>query len=238
MSTQTKLENNFNPHRIFKLVKDHLLSTIESDSLGKVELEMLIHLAIHIQMFPSHLLGLVGNKFPSYQEAANSLTKLINEDYMDYDIRTKKLISRVILPSELRNEISKQHYPLPMVTPPKPVTKNKGGAYHTIKLPLLLGSKISRHSYPLAYDTINKLNSTPLLIRKDYINPDLVNPSDRRHHKQLVELSSALPDSSSVYLTHAYDKRGRIYCRGYHFTYQGDAYHKSLIEINKPEKVL
>lgn len=246
MSTQTNLENNFNPHRIFKLVKEHLCNTIETDSLSKVELETLVHLAIHIQMFPSHLLGLIGNKFPSYQQAADSLTKLINDDFMDYDLGTKKLVSCVILPSDLRNEISKQHYPLPMLSTPKPVTKNKGGGYHSIKLPLLLGSKLSRHNYPQSYDTINKLNSTPLLIRKDYINPDLVNPSNRkhealaewrRHHKQLVELSASLPNDSSVYLTHAYDKRGRIYCRGYHFSYQGDSYHKSLIEINKPEKL-
>jgi len=230
------MENSFNPHRIFKLVKEYISSEIDGN-LSPAQMEILIHLSIHIQMCPSHLIGITRHLFNEYQSASDCLFNLIEDDYIDYVIETKKLISKIILPSDLRDEISKQHYPLPMTSLPKPVKKNKGGAYHSIKLHLLLGSKLNRHTYPLAYDTINKLNATPLRIRKDYINPDLINPSDKKHHKQLAELSELLPSNSPVYLTHAYDKRGRIYCRGYHFNYQGDSYHKSLIEIAVPEKV-
>jgi len=238
MSLQTNLENNYNPHRIFKLVRDYLDSTIPIKDLTKPQITALIHLSIRIQMALPELIGLVGNQFSSFQSAANTLEQMVKDDWMDYCIASRKFISRIILSQDLRNEISKQHYPLPMVSKPKPITKNKGGGYHSLKLPLLLGSRVSRHNYPLALDAINTLNAIPLLIRKDRIKPELVNPSDRKHHVQLKELAGLLPDSSPVHLTHAYDKRGRIYCRGYHFNYQGDSYHKSLIEIAIPEKLI
>lgn len=39
------------------------------------------------------------------------------------------------------------------------------------------------------------------------------------------------------YLTHRYDKRGRIYPTGYWINYQGNDFAKALIEFAEPEKL-
>jgi DNA-directed RNA polymerase len=40
---------------------------------------------------------------------------------------------------------------------------------------------------------------------------------------------------NEFYLTHRYDKRGRVYCQGYHISYQGNAWNKSVIELADKE---
>ena len=40
------------------------------------------------------------------------------------------------------------------------------------------------------------------------------------------------------YLTHKYDARGRVYCQGYHLSYQSDDFTNALIEFAEGEKVI
>jgi DNA-directed RNA polymerase len=41
--------------------------------------------------------------------------------------------------------------------------------------------------------------------------------------------------SNEFYLTHRYDKRGRVYCQGYHVTYQGTPWNKAVLELADKE---
>jgi DNA-directed RNA polymerase len=43
--------------------------------------------------------------------------------------------------------------------------------------------------------------------------------------------------SDTIYLTHRYDRRGRIYCTGYHVNEQGTDYHKAVLEFADKELV-
>ena len=40
-----------------------------------------------------------------------------------------------------------------------------------------------------------------------------------------------------IYLTHKYDKRGRVYCQGYYISYQGTDWNKAVIELSNKEIV-
>jgi DNA-directed RNA polymerase len=42
---------------------------------------------------------------------------------------------------------------------------------------------------------------------------------------------------NEFYLTHKYDKRGRIYCQGYHVNYQGTPWNKAVIQFANEEIV-
>ena len=42
---------------------------------------------------------------------------------------------------------------------------------------------------------------------------------------------------NDIYLTHKYDKRGRIYCQGYFISYQGTDWNKAVIELSNKEIV-
>jgi len=38
-------------------------------------------------------------------------------------------------------------------------------------------------------------------------------------------------------MTHRYDKRGRVYCMGYHVNYQGTPWNKAVIELADKEMI-
>lgn len=46
-----------------------------------------------------------------------------------------------------------------------------------------------------------------------------------------------IQEGNEFYLTHKYDKRGRVYCQGYHVTYQGAAWNKAVIEFADKELI-
>jgi DNA-directed RNA polymerase len=43
--------------------------------------------------------------------------------------------------------------------------------------------------------------------------------------------------TDGFYLTHKYDKRGRVYCQGYHINYQGAPWNKATIQLADKELV-
>jgi DNA-directed RNA polymerase len=52
-----------------------------------------------------------------------------------------------------------------------------------------------------------------------------------------VELVTLLGTNRKIYLTHRVDKRGRLYCHGYHLNYQGNEYRRAMIDLGIGEKV-
>ncbi len=43
--------------------------------------------------------------------------------------------------------------------------------------------------------------------------------------------------SDRFWMTHRYDKRGRVYCQGYHVNYQGTPWNKAVVEFANKEHV-
>jgi len=58
---------------------------------------------------------------------------------------------------------------------------------------------------------------------------------DRTAHDVIQHLGLAA--EGEFYLTHKYDKRGRIYCQGYVVNYQGTEWNKAVIEFADQEVV-
>ena len=42
---------------------------------------------------------------------------------------------------------------------------------------------------------------------------------------------------NDIYLTHKYDKRGRVYCQGYYISYHGTDWNKAVLELSNKEIV-
>lgn len=51
----------------------------------------------------------------------------------------------------------------------------------------------------------------------------------------MMDLTKIDQLSDEVYLTHRYDRRGRVYASGYHVNTQGDDYRKAVLTLANKE---
>lgn len=142
---------------------------------------------------------------------------------------------------------------------------NKGGGYLTIGSDSIILGGI-HHIYNICSDVLDRLNSTqfeyniPLmkLFRNSWSSmnkPKLADGIDRlkdetkeeyqnrleafADYEKLVyaTASQLINNGNKFYLTHKYDKRGRIYCIGYQCSYQSNSYGKAILNFANKELV-
>ena len=144
-----------------------------------------------------------------------------------------------------------------MIVLPKELKTNTDTGYFTSKNSVIL--KNNHHDDDVCLDHLNNMNRIKLKLNNDvtsfvknsWKNLDKPKPNedrieynkrvrafekyDRTVYDVIAHLSIV---SDEFYLTHKYDKRGRVYCQGYHVTYQGNQWNKAVIEFAKEEHVL
>lgn len=124
---------------------------------------------------------------------------------------------------------------------------------------IILGSKFNRHNKPLALDVINILNEQEYILDSWFVDnhkkpwfqdkKDVSKLTEEERYKYEIQLKTwetyqeqlevfikYLKDNP-FYFEHKYDKRGRVYVRGYHFSTQGTSYEKACINLNKYEYI-
>ncbi len=169
--------------------------------------------------------------------------ELIYEVIVEYDM----------LP-ETRERIEQFQYPLPMIEEPLEARHNRETGYRTIKGSLIL--KKNHHDDDICLDHINRVNRVNLKINADTVafvqnswknldkqKPDESYPEFQKRKKAFQKydrvsrdvIEAMLMQPHGFWLTHKYDKRGRTYSQGYHATYQGNDWNKSVIEFANPE---
>lgn len=192
-------------------------------------------------------------------EAISTINKCIEVLKMGlclYDPVREQFVVRVNVPDEVREEIDRFGYPLPMIIKPKYLRDNKQTGYLTIKGSLLL--KNNHHEKDINLDHLNRVNRIPLRTNIDaYMNTELVwdgmeKPDDihkmGQYQKKIRNYKKFRKDSNTLinmmndlcdkfYITHKYDKRGRVYCQGYHFSYQGSDWNKAMLMFANEELV-
>lgn len=168
--------------------------------------------------------------------------------------------SLVNLPEVLQRRIELSCYLPPMVERPKHIKDNHTSGYLTLNDSVLLGYKENQHNMPLALDVLNTLNSTAfeldeyiinnfkkdwhreeltddeiyLLDTKDR-NQYLIEKGTRRDYLEQFEVLKGHLKDRPFYFTNKYDKRGRIYTQGYHFSPQGTSFEKACINLKTKE---
>lgn len=148
--------------------------------------------------------------------------------------------SKYTLTDETKYLIERCKYLPPMICTPDEIVNNNTSGYLTFNESVVLNDN---HKLPISLDVLNIMNKVSLSIDEhvlEYIEESkkVLDTSEKRI--QFEELSK---DSEQVYIdmlpynkfymVHAFDSRGRSYCKGYHITYQGTQYKKALINLNK-----
>lgn len=190
------------------------------------------------------------------------LELLVHKDHIDYDPDNGYIYNAYTIKKKIIKLLKQHQYPLPMLIKPKRVSKNNCG-YIYYKKPLI-SSPINTKEYSpfsLCYEYINKINSIPLSINTNIIGSgNLIRHQYKYDEKKPEEtlkkykLRKAQQDTfvntsidytigiselsnNTIYLTHHYDFRGRVYVNGYHINYQGDDIHKAVIELKNKKKL-
>lgn len=221
---------------------------------------LLVQMALHKRTTLQTLVGCLKHHFKDSskpcQDTSDMILKCIEADLVDYDTGLKLFIVKVTISADVQEELDRFQFPLPMVVEPKPIKGNRETGYLTSKGSIIL--RDNHHEGDVCLDHINRVNQTRFTINSDttamvrnkWRNLDKPKEGETRedfdkrrkafekYDRTSREVIQLLADESDhFHLTHKYDKRGRIYCMGYHVTYQGAAWNKAVIEFADKEYI-
>lgn len=231
----------------------------------KLALDILGILAIHVNRLSINALieilvsrDLVEVNY-SAQTIMSVLIELINLDLVEPEQDKSKgrlyVKSNIQLTEEQAEKLDELQYKIPMIVPPLKTNlkgNNKGSGYYTKGSDSLVLNNY--HEYDIDSTVLDRLNSIPFSLNtvfmqtiqnswkcmkeldlEDSIHPDTLMNFDR-FEKGVYKTSAILINhGNKFYFTHKYDKRGRIYCCGYHINTQGNSYAKAQLEFANKE---
>ena len=121
-----------------------------------------------------------------------------------------------------------EFYPMPEVSIPDCPKSNAQ---------VLLGHRENRHENSLNMSVLSILGSvgyrlTPIAAMVEP-KPEGVRDTDWQNYLEQCEIVKAELGSKPFYFKWAYDKRGRVYSKGYHINIQANEYHKACISFSK-----
>lgn len=204
------------------------------------------------------------SSMPAMQRCADALEAAAGADLVDYIQASDQIVLRYDVPSEVQAELKRFQYPLPMVVKPKKPRSNRENGYlnrETSKSLVVLKGHMAGDFYEdadVCLDHLERANSVALTINHQVVNLidnkwkdlDSKRPGEsleefdkrKRAFQKYDEASRDVIDAISnlrdrFWLTHKYDRRGRVYSQGYHINYQGNEWNKATIEFANKEHV-
>ena len=253
MNLQFELEENHNKNQQMKRLTSLLSEEIGDIPHREFVLKLMAHLLVLKRADIPTIVGIMTKPEDDPQKTVEILEQC--SDYFILDnSRTGswEVITKIVLSKEIEHELSLYMFPLPMVIEPSEVTHNYHSGYYSDfskHLPVVTGS--SNVYVPL--DIINTQNCIPLSVNLEVFNHGKVylknihGERDSYKRKKKVNQFNRFMDTTKqlltelnkltneLYLTHFYDKRGRLYCRGTHLNYQGFDWQKGLVEFANKE---
>lgn len=263
MQHQIELERLFNKNQTLSRIRKEFTAYpqfVEQMEKHKIPVpfgfDLLTQMALHKRCDLPTLCAILGSHFGSAQTTADMLLKAAEADLVDWSAPLRIFIVRFTLSQDVQDDIDRFQYPLPMVVKPQPVTNNRQTGYLTTGGSIIL--KKNHHEDDVCLDHINAMNAikfsinqdTALMVKNQWRNLDKPKQGETKDNfekrkkafekydrtaKEVMEL--LLQEGNEFYLTHKYDKRGRIYCQGYHVNYQGAPWNKAVIELADKEIV-
>lgn len=260
--TQQGLEELFSRHQLMSVLRSEF-ATIVDPSVAEAGIEpamvteALAQIYLHRQADPETMVGILCPKYGTAQAVADKLLLMVELDYLDFDTDLDKFTVKFDLSDDVKEMLDRFQFPLPMVVRPEKVTDNFTTGYLTMKAPLVLNGSKYFDDVDLCLDHLNRANQVALAMNFDVITSDqgkFVKPvravgedfdEYRKRVKQaeqfyattIVVMDQIAQLSDEVYLTHRYDRRGRVYASGYHISTQGDDYRKSCLLFARKEVV-
>jgi hypothetical protein len=223
-------------------------------------IDVLTQMALHKRCTLPTLVGILRHYYEplvnASQLTADMLVKCLAARLMTWSPELDLFIVKATVPDDVQHDLDRFQYPLPMVVPPRAVSENEDTGYFNSRGSIIL--RKNHHNDDVCLDHINRVNKIRFAIDFDtakmvkncwrHLDKPKTGESDAdfkkrvkafekydRSSKEVIDL--ILAHGNEFYLTHRYDKRGRIYCQGYHVNYQGAPWNKAVIELADKEYV-
>lgn len=265
MTKQIELENLYNKNQLIPRIKAEFtgckeLNFSELFEVNGIPLDFgfafLVQMALHKRAKFTVIVGLLRNYTATAQEAADLIHKMCVLDLAHWDPIQERLVVAITISDDVQAELDRFQFPLPMVIEPREVKTNRDTGYVMNRGSVIL--KKNHHSDDVCLGHINRQNKikltinrdTALMIKNSWRNLDRPKESEskedfekrkrafEKYDRTCHEVIDTLTEhGNQFYLTHKYDKRGRIYCQGYHVNYQGAPWNKAVIELAEPEVI-
>jgi len=262
---QIKLEKLFSKNQLIPRLKAEFMNCTsfdfaeffdEIDIPEKFGFDLLIQMALHKRASMTTLVSCLRYHCTTAQEVADLLIQAAENNVVNYDVGTQTFIVNFTISQDVQVELDAFQFPLPMVVEPKEIETNRDTGYLTTQGSIIL--KNNHHSDDVCLDHINHVNKTKFVInpvtakmvKNRWRNLDKPKEGesieDFQKRKKAFEKYDAtakdvidllLKEGNEFYLTHKYDKRGRVYCQGYHVNYQGAPWNKAVIEFAHQEVI-
>lgn len=267
INKQIQLETLYNKNqtltrirREFVEAKDQFdfVEYMESNDIDpEFGLELLVQMVLHKRTTLPTLVGILKHHFETVQQTADMLLKCAQADLVHWSPVTQQFVIAFPITDDVQRELDMYQFPLPMVTPPKMLRDNRDTPYISLKD----GSVILRrnhHDDDVCLDHLNRVNRVKFsinntvadMIQNSWKNLDKPkegeSKEDFQRRKRAFEkydrtarqvMAQVTELGNEFYLTHKYDKRGRIYCQGYHISYQAAPWNKAVIELADRELI-
>lgn len=265
MALEVELELLYNKNQTVPRIRKEFAKCEDFDFIGYIEhheipiefgLDVLTQMALHKRTTLPTLVGILRHHLDDVQLTADMLLKCAEADLMDWNPATEQFVVRFTVSADVQADLDRFQYPLPMVVPPRACLRNTDTGYIMGGGSLLL--RHNHHEDDICLDHINRVNQirfavdhdTVRMVRNRWRNLDRPKEGEtkadfERRKKAFEKYDRTAQDviaalsvySDDFYLTHKYDKRGRVYCQGYHINYQGAPWNKATIEFADKELV-
>lgn len=218
--------------------------------------DLLVQMHLHKRAKTPVLVGILRRHFKGdCQATANALAKSAELDLVNFDLITDDFIVIYTVSADVQREVDLYQYPMPMIVEPRELTSNRSSGYLTHNYESVI-LKNNHHEDDVCLDALNRFNKTKLKINSDvvaFLKNSWKNLDKRKEgetHQEFLKRGQAFKryDKNSrdiiahlevtggeCYLTHRYDKRGRVYSQGYHVNYQGNDWNKAVIQFANGE---
>lgn len=219
--------------------------------------DLLCQMALHKRVSVSVLVGVLAKHGDNLQAVADMLLRAAEHDLVDYNPAYEQFIIKWQPEPKVYDLIDQYQYLPPMIVPPLEVTSNRGRGHLTRKYESLI-LKNNHHEGDICLDVINIKNQIPMQINTDIVKSirnawknlnkckkgetfkkfqRRVESFERFEKLTMKDMALMVNNGNKFWLTHAYDKRGRVYCGGYTISYQGNDYQKAVVELFNEEIV-
>ena len=262
---QEKLELLFNKNQTYTRIrkefedagedlKNHMIANDIDPDFGY---DLLVQMALHKRADVSTLVGAMRHHFAEAQDVLNKLMVCAEADLVNFNVQLNCFIVAIDITADVQEDLDRYQYPLPCIIEPREVRSNTENGYHFVKKGSLI-LKHNHHNDDICLDHINRVNKVKFridhdvakMVKNQWSNLDKPKEGEEKEDfekrvrafekydrtaKDVNDLIGQL--GNEFYLTHKYDKRGRIYCQGYHVSYQGAPWNKAVIEFAEGEVV-
>ena len=219
--------------------------------------DLLVQMVLHKRAGLPVLVGILRKHFKGDNQAcADALLLACQIDLVDWNPVTEQFIVKYDITQDVQDDLDRYQFPLPMIVEPRELKTNHDTGYFTSRNSVIL--KNNHHDKDVCLDHLNHMNRVKLTLNNDvasfiensWRNLDKPRPGEDRkdfdkRKKAFEKYDRTARDvmahleiaGGEFYLTHKYDKRGRVYCQGYHISYQGNSWNKACIQFANQEIV-